>query len=492
MMSFATVKNAPARMQLFVRTRVMASKKTMAIFLVAMFVLFIVGGAVTVTALSGNGGVPPIGFDEKRVMEFENTLVGMGPRYTGTANEANTADFVAGEFTKAGLKDVKIESYDEILWEPNTAEVSIVPYNPLGVLPSMRQSPIAFEHKKDFVVQGYSGSRNAGNFRSDLLPFWASGDGSNTSHFSGGSGRACIVEWKDASIAGNTVIFNSAWQAGCAAILAHNLVYAPNLDFIPISKGTAQPSTWPNSSFPDIPFAAMSKAMGESIKFHAGWKLRINFDITIETRQVHVVTGDVKGTVDPARFVMIGAHMDNVYVNNGAVDDGVGTATVLELAHQLAGLTPKYTIRLATFGGEEQGLFGSADWRDAHLEAVNNSMIAMLQFDMNHVDIERCKDIHFLTNDNSTLPQLQDLHARVVQANPAYTKYEPEVVWADTAHMGSDMAVFAAVNKTALFAFGCGSWEYHTYLDDINRVTPESLAYSGKVFASFAVWAANR
>src|SRR6266850_501699 len=346
MMSFATVIDVPARMQLFVRTRVMASKKTMAIFLVGMFVLFVVGGAVTVTALSGAGSVPRIAFDEKRAMEIEKTLVGLGPRYTGTANEANTADFVAGEFTKAGLKDVKIEPYDEILWEPKTAEISMVPYNPLGVLPNVRQAPVQFEHKKDFVVQGFSGSRNAGNFRSDLLPFWASGDGSNVSHFSGGSGRACIVEWKDASIAGNTVIFTSAWQAGCAAILAHNLVYAANLDFIPISKGTAQPASWPNASYPDIPFAAMSKAMGESIKSHAGWKLRINFDITIETRQLHVVTGDVKGTVDPARFVMIGAHMDNVYTNNGAVDDGVGTTTVIELAYQLAALTPKYTIRL--------------------------------------------------------------------------------------------------------------------------------------------------
>jgi hypothetical protein len=184
--------------------------------------------------------------------------------------------------------------------------------------------------------------------------------------------------------------------------------------------------------------------------------------------------------------------MDNVYVNTGAVDDGVGTTTVLELAHQLAGLQPKYTIRLAAFGGEEQGLFGSADWRDAHIAEVNNSMIAMLQFDMNHVDIDRCKDIHFLSNDNSTLPQLRQLHARVVQENPAYGKYEPEVVWADTSHIGSDMAVFAAIGKPALFAVGCGSWEYHTYLDNIDRVKPESLAYSGKVMASFAVWAANR
>jgi len=483
---------AQARLSLWFRTRIMASKKTMAIFLVAVFVASTTLGAVTVAALSGPGNIALIAFSEDRAMEFERALVSMGPRWSGTENEARTAEFIASEFQKAGLKDVKVEDFEEVLWEANSAEISIVPYNPLGLVPSVRQSPIAFEHKKDFVVQGYSGSRGAPNFRFDLLPYWATGDGSNVSHFSGGSGRACIVEWKEASIAGNTVIFNNAWQANCAAVLAHNLVYAEELGYIPISKGTAQPSTWPNSSYPDIPFAAISKEMGDSIKAHAGWKVRINFDVTIETRILRVVTGDVKGTVDPARFVLVGAHSDNVYVNNGAVDDGVGTSTVLELAYQLAGLSPKYTIRLATFAGEEQGLFGSADWRDAHIEEVNASMIAMLQFDMNHVDIDRCSDINFYTNDNSTLGALKDTQAKVLAQTPAYGKYTPHVDWADTSRMGSDMAVFAAIGKPALFSFGCGSWEYHTYLDDIERVKPESLAYSGRVFGSFALWLANR
>lgn len=486
------VRGVQIRLNGWFRTRVMASKKSMAIFLAAVVIFSTTIGAVTVTALAGNGSIPAVGFNEARAMEFEQTLVSFGPRWSGTENEAKTAEYVAAQFEKAGLKDVKVEDFEEILWEANTAEISIVPYNPLGILPSVLQSPIVFEHKKDFVVQGYSGSRASPNFRWDLLPFWATGDGSNESHFAGGSGRACIVDWKEASIAGNTVLFNSAWSAGCASLLAHNLLYAEELDYIPISKGTAQPSTWPNSSYPDIPFAAMSKAMGDEIKGHAGWKVRINFDVSIGPRVIHVVTGDVKGTVDPARFVMIGAHHDNVYVNNGAVDDAVGTATVIELAHQLASLQPKYTIRLATFGGEEQGLFGSADWRDAHIAEVNNSMIAMLQFDMNHVDIERCADMNFYSNHNDTIQALQKAQAKILRETPAYAKYNTNLGYADTSRMGSDMAVFAAVGKPALFAFGCGSWEYHTYLDDIDRVTPESLAYSGRVFASFAVWLANR
>jgi hypothetical protein len=462
-------KGAQAKATLWFKTRVMASRKSQAMFLVAVTLVAIVLAPVTVAALGGNGALPPVGFNEDRAMGFEQQLVSMGPRYSGTANEAATAEFVASEFTKAGLKDVKTEDYERLLWEPMTAQISIVPYGPLGLKPSLTQSPIAFEHKKDFVVQGFSGSRS-GNFRADLLPFFSTGNGDNVSDFNGGSGRACIVEWKEASIAGNWVIFNNSFHAGCAAILAHNKLYAPELNYTPISKGVPAPTMWPDPNYPDIPFAAMSQDMGDQIKAHPSWKVRINFDITIETRLLHVVTGDVKGTVDPARFVMIGAHMDNVYVNNGAVDDGVGTTTVLELAHQLA----------------------AQDWRDAHIEEVNKSMIAMFQFDMNHIDVERCSDMNFYTNDNATLATLAESERKVRESTPSYAAFTPHVEWADVSHMGSDMASFAAVGKNAYFAFGCGSWEYHTYLDDINRVTMPSLGYSGRVFASVALWLANK
>ncbi|MGH2611029.1 MAG: M28 family metallopeptidase, partial [Tepidiformaceae bacterium] len=233
-------------------------------------------------------------------------------------------------------------------------------------------------------------------------------------------------------------------------------------------------------------------AMGEDIRGHPGWKLRVNFDITIESRIIHVVTGDIKGTLDPERFVMMGAHHDNVYVNEGAVDDAVGTATILELAYQLARTAPKYTIKMATFGGEEQGLLGSLNWRDAHMEEVNNSMIAMIQFDMNHVDLERCTLMDFLTNNNETVGLIHRAHDKVLSEHPSFeTDFDPLIGYADTSMIGSDMASFADVGKTAMFASGCGSWEYHTHLDSIDRVKPASLAYSGQVFASVALSLAN-
>ena len=63
---------------------------------------------------------------------------------------------------------------------------------------------------------------------------------------------------------------------------------------------------------------------------------------------------------------MLGAHHDTVYNGPGAIDNTVGTVTIIELARQLASHKPKRTIRLATWGGEEEGLFGSTMWFEAH------------------------------------------------------------------------------------------------------------------------------
>ncbi|GAB4532335.1 MAG: M28 family metallopeptidase [Parvularculaceae bacterium] len=75
---------------------------------------------------------------------------------------------------------------------------------------------------------------------------------------------------------------------------------------------------------------------------------------------------DIPGTT--REIVMAGAHFDSWFVGDGAVDNGAGSAVVMEAARILAALDfrPRRTIRFALWGGEEQGLFGSAQHVRAH------------------------------------------------------------------------------------------------------------------------------
>lgn len=83
---------------------------------------------------------------------------------------------------------------------------------------------------------------------------------------------------------------------------------------------------------------------------------------------VYNVVGDIPGTETPDEYVIVGAHYDCVPIGTGALDNGTGTAAVMEAARILmeAGVRPRRTIRFVLFAGEESGLIGSRGYVEAH------------------------------------------------------------------------------------------------------------------------------
>jgi hypothetical protein len=89
------------------------------------------------------------------------------------------------------------------------------------------------------------------------------------------------------------------------------------------------------------------------------------------------VVAELPGT-DPVlkdEIVMIGAHLDSWHTGVGATDNADGTATVMEAMRILKaiGARPRRTIRVALWGGEEQGLLGSKAWVTEHLAGPANA-----------------------------------------------------------------------------------------------------------------------
>jgi carboxypeptidase Q len=76
------------------------------------------------------------------------------------------------------------------------------------------------------------------------------------------------------------------------------------------------------------------------------------------------VVGDIPGGDLKDEIVMIGAHFDTWQASPNASDDTSGCAVALEAARilQAIGAKPRRTIRIALWGGEEQGLHGSREY----------------------------------------------------------------------------------------------------------------------------------
>ena len=94
-------------------------------------------------------------------------------------------------------------------------------------------------------------------------------------------------------------------------------------------------------------------------------------------RNGYNVLAELPGS-DPAiadEVVLIGAHLDSYHSAPGATDNADGSAVALEAMRILAavGAKPRRTIRIALWGGEEQGLLGSREYVRRHLAGDANA-----------------------------------------------------------------------------------------------------------------------
>jgi carboxypeptidase Q len=99
--------------------------------------------------------------------------------------------------------------------------------------------------------------------------------------------------------------------------------------------------------------------------------VKLSFDIKTEfskdTDSFNVIA-EIPGTGKPNEIVMVGGHFDSWHYGTGATDNAAGSAVAMEVMRILKSLNLRMdrTVRLALWGGEEQGLLGSAAYVKAH------------------------------------------------------------------------------------------------------------------------------
>jgi len=126
-------------------------------------------------------------------------------------------------------------------------------------------------------------------------------------------------------------------------------------------------------NFPDLMLAYEDYMMLQRMaQHHIPVKLEMDVKTQFHTNdlQGYNVIAEIKGTDATLKqeLVMIGAHLDSWHASVGATDNAAGCAVMLEVMRILKALNiqPKRTIRIALWGGEEQGLIGSKNYVRKH------------------------------------------------------------------------------------------------------------------------------
>jgi len=135
-----------------------------------------------------------------------------------------------------------------------------------------------------------------------------------------------------------------------------------------------------------IPAVGTSFAVGEEIYtlLQSGpvtARLAVSAEVQAKDTE-NVIADTTSGRTD--RTVVAGAHLDSVQEGPGINDNGSGSATVLEIALQMAALDVKPTnrVRFTFWGAEESGLLGSQFYVDSLSQRERKDVALYLNFDM--------------------------------------------------------------------------------------------------------------
>jgi hypothetical protein len=464
-----------------------------------------------------------IEFDQQQVRKFAEELVALGHpdwegRMSGTTEESNTAQYISDKLSEMGYQSEINEFLVPMHHVNSEPSFRLCVQGGFGFSPcdgplSGNSQVTSFQHRSDYVIQGFSGQSEY-MFNEDIQ-VTDLGNGSDEALWQTATGTIGYVRG-DSSKIGNTELYSNAAINDLAGLISVNKNYncgkIEGNDCVPIFKGTNYDSLVEanGGSIPtEIPFISMSKDAGdifEASVINASNPASIELIIDVtndQERTIYVPCGTMQGKT--SEVVIAGGHHDTVYQAQGAVDDSSGVASVLEMARQMSAIinetgTPERTIKFCTWGGEEEGLWGSRAYVEEMQSSLRENLRLYINFDMNHVDADfenRGNSLTLFTNnedDYGHMQRITDIYKD--ERSEIADKYNIQFQLLDGDQgddnqmpCNSDHCPFVydlgGKDGRAVVCYGSGSWEYHTYLDTMDRFNEESLAVSTTIYGTY-------
>ncbi len=287
-----------------------------------------------------------------------------GPRFSGSENLELAIDWILEEMKADGLENVRGEDVMVPHWVRGEETLEIL-----------------VPHKRKLQILGLGGSVGTG-------PKGVTGDVFVVTSYDDleankDKAKGKIVLWNVPFTSyGATVSYRSngavkAAEAGAIASLVRSVT--PNSLYTPHTG---------NSSYadgvPKIPHAAVTveDALMMQRMQDRGQQIRVHLtldDVWLPDAKSRNVVGELVGSEFPDEVIVFGGHIDSWDVGTGAMDDAGGCVAAWEALRimKALGLRPKRTIRVVMWTNEENGMRGGNAYRDAHINELDNHILAM-------------------------------------------------------------------------------------------------------------------
>ena len=283
-------------------------------------------------------------------------LADLDDRMAGSAGEREALELTRDAFAEAGARNAAIEEFEIHGWERGDSAVrDAATDDPLARGPNaciaLPRSPSG-EATGEFVDLGHG---VPGDFEADL------------------EGKVVMVSSDTPESVDRFVHrrekYYRAVDAGAAAFVFANHV-----------EGTLPPTGsvgTADAPIGDVPAVGVSKETGARLSRRNGGD---DLTVAVDCETPAATSGNAVAELGPDtdEYLIVSSHVDAHDLAEGAMDNGAGTATIVEVARALASREDELDVRVrfAAFGAEEVGLVGSsvaaeAADRDAVRAVVN-------------------------------------------------------------------------------------------------------------------------
>jgi carboxypeptidase Q len=463
------------------------------------------------------------GLGNSQVMDIAFYLTDVnGPRLQGSQGYLNAANWSKNKLTEWGMSDAKLEAWGE--WgrgwelEKSYLALSAPYYKPIIAYPKawtsstngLKQAEVVYVNAKDSAdLQGFAG-KLAGKilllapadtlrpgYRADAVRRTTYELESMSAYASvtpppGNTNPARVALPVHISVR----IRDLAKKEGAVAVLSATTRGRDGTIFV--QGGGSFAANAPENLLDMViaveDYNTIFRLVQKGIPVKLDAEVKASFN-TRDTKGYNVVA-EIKGT-DPKlkeELVMIGGHLDSWHSSTGATDNAAGCAVMMEALRILkaVGVKPRRTIRIALWGGEEQGLHGSRNYvRNHFVDTVKRRLNAAGQ-----------KVSVYFNLDNGT-GKIRGIYAQENPAvKPIFTKWlEPFKDLGVTTFTlqntgGTDHLSFDRSGIPG-FQFIQDQIEYntrthHTNMDSYDHLQADDLKQAATVIASFVYHAAQR
>jgi Iap family predicted aminopeptidase len=279
--------------------------------------------------------------------ELEEATTKIGHRLTGSANGTRAEQFVYDKLKSYGFKNVQFQEFTVDAWSRGTVQLTLNVAGNVASVPtvSLGHSPVEARVTGAVVDMGNGLARDYDNIGDNLA----------------GKIALVFIGITPGTSEGAHNLHRSEKTAlaidnGAIGVIIYNKV--PNGVLL---TGTASV----NGSLLAVPAICIGYEDGIALKEMLAEEESVLASINMTNQSGPIKARNVIATLPGSEIaeeiVIVGGHLDSWDLATGAIDNGIGSFAVLDIARTFMAnnLHPKRTVKFVLFMGEEQGLLGS-------------------------------------------------------------------------------------------------------------------------------------